>query len=256
MFDKDFEAFLADCDAGKDIHYRLRYQVYCLKMGYEDPRLYPDRKERDQFDDHAVHFIVRKKATGEWIAAMRLIVAPLHALPVSQLTRIDLDRISEASGGIISQPSQWCAEISRLCVVPQYRRRAHERNFPYQVSDGNRVLPVDSVSYERRQAPWIMLGLLRAAREYSLRIGLSYWFFLIADSLARLLQAQGIDLSIVGQACNHRGLRRPHLSNVQIVHPGMRLKSPLAHAMFLHRPCFRLFSELEDDGARLRASAV
>jgi N-acyl amino acid synthase of PEP-CTERM/exosortase system len=249
MFDKHFETFLADSDAGKDIHYQLRYQVYCMKMGYEDPTLYPDRKERDEFDDNAVHFIVRRKATGEWLAAMRLVIGPLRDLPINQLARIDLTRISEATAGGIHGASQWCAEVSRLCVAPGYRRRVHEKNLPYQFSEKERLMPIESASYERRQAPWILLGLLRAAREYSLAHGIPYWFFLIADSLARLLQGQGIELNVVGQVCNHRGLRRPHLSNIRHVHPGVLLKSPATHAMFFQYPSYRLFSELEEESA-------
>jgi N-acyl amino acid synthase of PEP-CTERM/exosortase system len=220
-----------------------------MKMGYEDPALYPDRKERDRFDERAVHFVVRRKATGEWIAAMRLVIGPLTNLPINRFATIDLSRISQATAGGATAVAQSCAEVSRLCVIPEYRRRAHERKIPYQFPQQQPLKPIDSVSSERRQAPWIMLGLLRSAREYSLRLGIRYWFFLIADSLARLVQGQGIELNVVGDVCNHRGMRRPHLSNIQTVHSGVLLKSPAAHAMFFRSPSYRLFSELEDENA-------
>ncbi|MGH7847738.1 MAG: PEP-CTERM/exosortase system-associated acyltransferase [Candidatus Binatia bacterium] len=250
MFDKHFETVLADTDAGRDIHYRLRYQVYCVEAGYEDPEVFRDEMERDRFDENSVHFIVRRKATGDWIAAVRLVVGPLCSLPLSEVARIEPGRISEITAGNVGNVTRLCAEVSRLCVVSDFRRRIHERKTVYQLAEGPIMRQAEILLRNRRQAPWIMLGLLRAAREYSLRQGIFYWFFLVTGSLVRLLQSQGVDLSVVGQQCNHRGIRRPHLGDIRTGFDSLRIKSPAVHGMFFQRPSYRLFSELEEESAR------
>jgi N-acyl amino acid synthase of PEP-CTERM/exosortase system len=254
MFDKHFETFLADSDAGREIHYRLRYQVYCIETGYEDPEGFRDEKERDRFDENSVHFIVRRKATGDWIAAVRLVVGPLCNLPLNELAQIELAKISEMTDGNANRVTRLCAEVSRLCVVSDFRRRIHERKTVYQLAEGPIMRQPEIFLRDRRQAPWIMLGLLRAAREYSLRQGIFYWFFLVTGSLVRLLQSQGVDLSIVGQQCNHRGIRRPHLGDIRTGFDSLQIKSPAVHGMFFRRPSYRLFSELEEESTREMAA--
>ena len=64
-FDSNFEVFLADTLEGKQIHYNLRYQVYCDEMGFEDKDSFPDKMESDEWDDNSVHFIVRHRASGQ-----------------------------------------------------------------------------------------------------------------------------------------------------------------------------------------------
>jgi len=47
MFDKRYEVILADTDEARRVHYRLRYQVYCMEEGFEAHDKFPDRMERD-----------------------------------------------------------------------------------------------------------------------------------------------------------------------------------------------------------------
>jgi len=50
VFDRHFEAFLADTEPARQTHYRLRYQVYCRDTGWEDAARFPDQMERDEHD--------------------------------------------------------------------------------------------------------------------------------------------------------------------------------------------------------------
>jgi N-acyl amino acid synthase of PEP-CTERM/exosortase system len=87
------------------------------------------------------------------------------------------------------------AEIPRLCVVAQYRRRPLERHTPYQISwdaDNEDIDKDTTVANERRKAPWLMLALLYAARDYSVQNGINHWFFLAARSLARIFKGLGM----------------------------------------------------------------
>jgi N-acyl amino acid synthase of PEP-CTERM/exosortase system len=82
MFDERYEVVVACTHVTRRIHHQIRYQVYCVEQGYEDPAQYPDQEEHDAWDEHAVHFLVRERSSGEWIGAMRLIRPLDGVLPI------------------------------------------------------------------------------------------------------------------------------------------------------------------------------
>ncbi len=51
--------------------HRLRYDVYCEEMQSLNPEDYPDKRERDYYDDFSVHFLLRKG--NEVVGTLRLI---------------------------------------------------------------------------------------------------------------------------------------------------------------------------------------
>src|SRR4051794_18039883 len=108
MFDDHFEVLLADTVWAKNIHYNLRYRVYCLERGYEDPQAFPDGKERDRYDDVSKHFLIRSFESGEWLAALRIVSFPFEALPINRVSRIEKDRLPDVRNAEV-------AELSRLC---------------------------------------------------------------------------------------------------------------------------------------------
>lgn len=92
--------------------YKIRYQVYCLETGYENPFAYPQKMERDNFDVRSIHFIVRSRATGDWIAAMRLVLGPLGNLPIKQFATIEPERLLKRIGATSLRDLSTCAEVS------------------------------------------------------------------------------------------------------------------------------------------------
>jgi len=115
MFDKRYEVILADTAEARRIHYRLRYQVYCLEEGFEAHDSYPDQMERDSWDNNSVHFLVRSKQSKEWIAAMRLVLQRNEGLPLENLCSID-PRVMPFNHG------ESAAEVSRICIKNTFRR--------------------------------------------------------------------------------------------------------------------------------------
>jgi N-acyl amino acid synthase of PEP-CTERM/exosortase system len=260
MFDHYFDVFLADNAEGKDLNARIRYQVYCLETEYEDPSLFPEKLETDAFDEHAVHFIARARSTGEWIAALRLVVRPFDSLPMNSHANVDFSFLAnEITRDIKTGQTSLCAEVSRLCVVSNYRRRSQERKLPYQLAwDPEKDGPPknDADPAERRKAPWLMLGLINAARDYSDSHNIRYWFFLVADSLARIMEGLGFGLTRVGPHCEHRGKRRPYFRDLNTDYENIAQRLPIVYDMFTKPAGYRLYSELcdERDHASLVAS--
>jgi N-acyl amino acid synthase of PEP-CTERM/exosortase system len=251
MFDQYFEVFLADNAEGREINYRTRYRVYCLETGYEDPARYPEKTETDAFDQHSVHFIARARSTGEWIAALRLVIRPFDSLPMNAFSNVDFSFLSdEITRDIQTGQTSLCCEVSRLCVISSYRRRAQERTTPYQMSyNPDRDSPPANTSdpSERRKAPWLMLGLINAARDYSETHNIRYWFFLVADALARIMEGLGFGLTTVGPVCEHRGKRRPYFRDLNTRFENIAERLPIVYEMFTRPSGYRLYSELRDD---------
>ncbi len=127
MFDDQYEVIVADTPIARHIHHRIRYEVYCLEHGYEDPAQYPDQEERDAWDDHAVHFLVRHRASGEWIAAMRLIRPVGGRLPIQEGMDMPVNPTRHRPGDKAGSGTQISAggeawELSRACILSAYRR--------------------------------------------------------------------------------------------------------------------------------------
>ena len=147
MPNEHFEVVFADTESARSIHYRMRYQIYCLDRGYEDPEAFPHGEECDEWDDHSAHFLVRYRPTGEWLATMRLVLPREGQLPVVGHCNLQDDVSTRA-------PVTDAAEVSRLCIWPAGRRLAGSGSAP-----GSELLT----------------ALLRAALDYSRKIGLRYW---------------------------------------------------------------------------------
>lgn len=249
MFDRHYQVIIADTPEARRIHHRIRYAVYCLETGYEDPADYPTGEERDAWDEQSVHFLVRHRKSGDWVAAMRLVVPSGIELPIHGISGVRVQ--PELSGHV--------AEVSRLCILGAHRskqpaamplgqgalartdgawrsgwRRRGERAplFRWRGADcdNGRAMPADPpaalaqatdrIGTSRgRPSPdsrgLILPGLLRAALEYSRDHDIGYWYFLISPALERMVRRMQVDLQRAGDACHHKGLRYPHLAELQ-----------------------------------------
>lgn len=189
MFDHRYQVVVADTEEAKKVHYRLRYQVYCLDKGFEAPDKFSDEMERDEYDDMSVHFLVKDKYTGHWVAALRLVIADVKDIPASQVVEIN-----DRSG---MQVGERVAEISRLSIVKGHRVSNNEK------SSANK--------YRHRHAiPEIMLGLIRATKVYCKDVGVRHGLFLCKRSMIRVLEKCGMGIEPAGSACEHKGTRYPY----------------------------------------------
>jgi N-acyl amino acid synthase of PEP-CTERM/exosortase system len=216
MFDEQFETVIADTESSKAIHYKLRYQIYCLERRFESPGAFSDQQETDIYDKNSVHFIVRHRDSGQWVGAMRLVLAIPTKLPLTRVSIIDTDSIQDHKGAVV-------AEASRLCVLPSRQWGTTER--------------LDIV-----HPSIVTLALIRAAREYNLTHNIQFSYFLITSQLARILGRVGIEITAVGPITHYRGVRRPYLHDCKNGYKAMRDKSPHIYTMFLESPAYKYYS--------------
>lgn len=206
MGDTRFEVVLCDTAESRSIHYQIRYQVYCMETGFEDPEGFSDGKEKDGHDGDSVHFAIRDTASGNWIAAMRLVLAGEGVLPSEGMC--NLAPVSETP-----VRRQQAVEFSRLCVIESHRR--HNRDLSLvRIIDGKSGEVSKRVPHPKY--PEILLSFIRATFAWSKDNNVRDCYFLINRALARTLKRLNLELKPVGESCEHRGVRTPYLVDLRL----------------------------------------
>lgn len=217
-FHEYFKAIAADTEELKQEAFRIRYDVYCDELGYEDKSCFIDRLETDCYDSIAYHCLLQHKSSGEFAGCVRL------AMPSSEVNDYKLPFELTCNGKLNKQivdietlqPDSY-GEISRLAVRSNFRRRAGEKESPYGVVSDESLF-----ADERRSFPLIAFGLYLAAAASGLNTGLERVFAMMEPRLARRLRIFGIEFEQIGEPIEHRGIRAPY----QVTEEGLYKRMP------------------------------
>lgn len=87
--------------------------MYCLEHKFLDPKQFPDGRESDQYDEHAVHIAAIDKR-GSVVGIIRLIHASKTILPTEKSHKLAAILSGLKDKGVV--------EISRLIIDPKYRK--------------------------------------------------------------------------------------------------------------------------------------
>lgn len=229
MFDSHYQVILADTEAARVIHHKIRYHVYCLERRFENPAMFPRGEEQDDWDAHAAPFIVRERASGRWVAAMRLVLPDATQFPVETLQCLTPETTRRLR-------RRELVEVSRICVI-------HSPE-PYEI---NGHLDRNFGAVTRNGEPEILLGLLRTLFVYGLERGIEYSYLLVTDALARLLRRIGVALHPAGTPTDHRGLRAPYWVGLRESAAAIIAKSEAIRRMAARKAlAYQPFSALDD----------
>ena len=125
-FKKYFQIVPALSDALKHESFRIRHKVYCEDLKFE--QIQPEGLEIDDYDRHSLHLLIRSVQTNEFIGCTRIIrpqpETPFCLLPFEKMCQSVLDK-SIVDPGRLPHPT--IAEVSRLAVIANYRRRKNEK---------------------------------------------------------------------------------------------------------------------------------
>jgi N-acyl amino acid synthase of PEP-CTERM/exosortase system len=213
LYDRYFAVVPANTPDLLDAAHALRYQVYCVEHAFEDPSQQIGERERDRYDDGAVHAVLIHKSTEQVVGCVRLIlpraIGGISSLPLRKLLdeedRPKLDQCDPAR----------TAEISRYAVSKVFRRRQNEEFFP-DVHVGD--LPVNEV---RRLVPHMSLGLIRGVGKLAAEHGITTVCAAMAPALLRLLERFGLTFQTLGPPIDHHGLRQPCMAECEALLAGM-----------------------------------
>ncbi|WJW74469.1 PEP-CTERM/exosortase system-associated acyltransferase [Thiohalobacter sp. IOR34] len=212
LFLRHFEVVQANEGPLLEQAHALRYQVYCLETGFESAERFSSPHERDEYDERAVHSLIRWRDSGEAHATVRLVLCdeadPSRPFPLEAHCPGVLPSVGSRFGGV---PRDTFAEISRFAVS----RQALARSVALSRLEGMAAA---------RFIPYLTLGLFRAIVQMSVERCISHWYAVMEPSLLRLLTRFGIVFQPLGGLVDYHGLRQPCVASIDEVLAGIYFK--------------------------------
>jgi N-acyl amino acid synthase of PEP-CTERM/exosortase system len=204
--------------------YKLRYKVYVEEWGFENGADHPGEIEKDEYDEHSVHFVVKRKGEDRIIGTIRMINYSEKGFPIEKHCRIDAD--------LSAYDKIRFGEISRLAVSKDYRKRATDSVY----FDGKVVedSAVDTMfSGARKMSNDIVLGLYKCIYQESLERGNQCILAVMAKGLYMLLKRVGILFEPIGPAQYYHGLRVPYLGKIDTMLHELVTRNPTLYEEFM-----------------------
>lgn len=224
-----------EADTPKEIESacKVRHYVYCLEHKFE--KVDSSKLEKDEHDEKATHFIIKDTVRQKDVIGTVRMVRGIRSnnrnsigLPFEK--GFSLDELK--SKNIYKNP-QDVAEISRLAIIKEYRRRA--RDFPDERISDKKILVErrKTVGVGRRGGPILLLGLWREIYRYSKKNGISSWCAVMEKKLNRLLEAFNIPFNQASEFKDYHGLRALYHAEIADVEKLMTLEDLILSRWFL-----------------------
>lgn len=201
--------------------YRLRYKVYCEEWGFEKPEDHPGKLETDEYDQHSIHLGAFSQEDGNLIGTIRLILDSELGFPIDRHCTFNTD--------ISSLDRSRIAEISRLAVSKEYRKRAVDKLI-YNNGEPDPLQGKEArdVQEKRKQEFFIIMGLYICMYMESSQMGLTHWFAVMANGLSILLKRMKIQFTPIGPAVEYHGRRIPYIGAIDDIVSKVAAEQPEA----------------------------
>lgn len=215
-YQKYFEIVLAETPELREIAYQIRYHVLCQEQripGF-DQSSYPEKLEKDDFDDRAMHALLKHRSSGNYIGTIRIVLpdpsAPDKPFPVESYTHLDTEYLKNQNVSRLET-----AEISRALVIKEFQRRKgdmlYQETNEGESSDENKN---SSKQKDRRVTANISLILMAAVVQMSVKSNAENWLSFINPALNRLLSHSGMEFTPIGPLVECHGIRRPYFAKM------------------------------------------
>lgn len=217
-FHQFFEIVIADTAELLENVYKIRYQVLCIQNTFPNMSAddYPDELEKDEYDDHSCHALLRFRPSGDFIGAVRLILynplQPEKLFPVELNTQLDPTLCN-----IRALPRQQIAEISRSVVLKKFERRKGERRETKTEKIDENITDKDRRATDRRSTPHLSLLLMAGVLRMSVKYNIRHWLSATDPAINRLLGFYGLNFNPIGPPVSYHGIRRPYYVKVEDV---------------------------------------
>ncbi len=191
----------------------MRYEVYCLECNFLSPDDYPDGVETDEHDESAAHFYAFD-SEDQLVGYVRLVSPGIES-------RFPFQRHCGLSSGIeLPSPAQ-AAEISRLMVRKDYRRRQSDGLSGVTAQQNAAAFAGD----RRQQAPGVLLNLYRQMYQHCLLKGIRFWYAAMEKSLSRSLSQLGFGFVPIGPATDYYGPVAPYMADLRMLEAQVRRRN-------------------------------
>ena len=232
LYNQLFETVEAQSDALKEKAFRIRYEVLCEEFGYHQIKPDADKMERDHYDDHARHILLIHKRSGEAIGTVRVVLPNMddlqNSLPLQE--RFQGGRLKD------EQLLKSTCEISKLCVLKQFRSRKGDEGSPLGcVHDQDQETFIDKTARRiaRRLIPFAPIGLIRSSFEIAIKNGQTQCCVLLETPLIDSFEQLGIMCHRIGPVIDYEG-RQPVLIDIFMSLHNMRIKQKAIWEVMTH----------------------
>ncbi|MDP5032416.1 PEP-CTERM/exosortase system-associated acyltransferase [Paraglaciecola sp.] len=195
--------------------YRLRHEVYCEELKFEDVR--PDQEERDNFDEHSVHCFVRHVSSGRLAGTVRLITSS-HIDEMLPIEKFCSHAIEDETLLPANFPREDICEISRLAVLEHFRRRQMDK---FSGAATGAININDYSKTELRCFPYIAICLYLAAASTAFKTNKKHAYVMMEPRLARSMAFVGIQFKQLGKPIDYHGKRAAFYINGEMFHSGL-----------------------------------
>jgi N-acyl amino acid synthase of PEP-CTERM/exosortase system len=206
-----FSLVVANTPELLDQVYQIRYQVYCEELDYELKSNFPDRLEKDFYDSRSIHCLLQHHPSGRYIGCVRIVLPNWEQLEeLFPVEKICTDTIALNPTSRLNY-----AEISRLAVIADFRRRQGEQN----TSSGLLFSELQNspLIIERRKFSLIPLSLYLACTTIVNILNIKSVITLMEARLSRHLRRCDIPSRQVGNFIDFHGQRAPFLLSTEEV---------------------------------------
>lgn len=199
-FNQYFKIQRADSQATLNNIYRIRYGVYCQEFGFDLPSNHG--LEQDQFDPYSSHCLLTHKSSGVHVGCIRVIALPEEneTLELPFITHCANSFYPDQVNPEAISVAQVC-EISRVAVVPAFRRRAGENN----TKDG--LAKIQDDFEQTRRFPFITPSLYLAAGALFLASQKQQLYVATEPRLINSLTKLGVRFRQVSELTDYHGQR-------------------------------------------------
>lgn len=191
--------------------YRLRHQVYCEELHFEEIK--ENYEECDEFDHRSIHCFVRHISSNKLAGTVRLITTNTtdELLPIEQFCSHAIEQADLSPG---SFPRDTICEISRLAVPEGFRKRAIDKFKGAATGAINEQVFSET---ELRCFPYIAICLYMSAIAVALQNNRLHGFVMMEPRLARSLTFIGIKFHQIGNVVEYHGQRAPYyISGIEL----------------------------------------
>jgi N-acyl amino acid synthase of PEP-CTERM/exosortase system len=204
--------------------FALRYQIYCLEYGFLDPEECQDGLETDAYDTAAAHFTARNR-NNELVGSLRLVHPPHSTTFPFENHCFDLFE------NVALPPREESAEVSRLVVRKDYRSSTRDSRTGYteEFTICGPIGPAHRLAQANERlssSPEILLGLYREIYQYSVSMGIRYWYAAMEGFLVRSLSSHRVSFTPIGLETDYYGPVTPDLMDLRDLERGLGENNP------------------------------
>ena len=203
-FTKFLQPQVASTPALRDEVFRIRHNVYCEELAFEETNKYG--QEKDDFDDQSIFSMIKHIPTNNYTSCVRIVLSSCadELLPIEKYC---LSSITDKKLHPRNFKREEICEISRLAVKADFRRRKIDK------FKGSATGVINESAYsenELRCFPFIAISLYMSSAILALNSGIRHIFVMMEPRLARSMKFVGVNSIQLGEAIEYHGTRAPY----------------------------------------------